>query len=154
MVCVPAMIGNPTMKIGSGPGGLEPSLLERIQEAHTEAIEATPASSAASGAPDADAASPTPPASLDVAAPTGLKLDALCVARDVLNGTISTVEEARTRILDAIVDTRFGNAIPPSERKRCMKMLDLTLANDPNFKIEIDEMLVLAAREIHTLPSE
>ena len=138
------------MKVGSGGGGIDPSLIERIQAAHAEevgeassasAAESTGATSAASSA--AASAAPEPP--------TGLKLGALEVARAVVKGDIQESSVARERIIDAIVDDRFGDALDRPEARQAKKMLKSMLADDPNFTREVDEMLVLAARELHVL---
>jgi hypothetical protein len=137
------------MKIGNGP---DPSLLERMKAAHTESVQAadTAAAEGAGGASTPTGTSQAAPSS-KAPAPTGLKREALVIARDVVAGKFGSDDEVRMRILDAIVDTRFGDGLDRSERKRASKLLSVTLAQDPKFKAEIDEMLVLASRELHTL---
>ena len=137
------------MKIGNGP---DPSLLERMKAAHTESVQATDTEAADGvGTTSTPAPAGQTEAAVKAPPPTGLKRDALVIARDVVNGKFSSDDEVRARILDAIVDSRFGDGLDRSERKRASKMLSVTLAQDPKFKAEIDEMLVLASRELHTL---
>jgi len=139
------------MKIGNGSG-----LLERMKAAHTEGVQAGAEVAAFDAAAPTSAPASTGRTTIAPQAdpPTGIKRAALEIARDVIDGKFGADDKVRSRSLDAIVVARVGDALSRPERKRASKMLEVTLAQDPKFKAELDEMLVLASRELHTLPSE
>ena len=126
------------MKV-NGSSSLDPSLIEQMQKAHSSAKtqEAAPAFSTEGAAQVAPPAS-TPPPSQGVNR----------VAGRVLSGEISDPVEARREVVVSLVDERFGAIVPAGKKRQAVSMLEDTLLEDPNFAKEVDQMLLMAARDL------
>lgn len=133
---------------GFNPGGGD-DLLQRMERAHAREVEAAgsvdgAASSAASGSLEgvdrSDAASG--------AGSPELEKQLLTTASDALDGDFSGPDEVRAAVVETIVDTRYGDGLAKSERDQIVTTLEQTLVDDPEFRAEVDNMLILAAREL------
>lgn len=117
------------------------SLIERMQKAHAEGKEgATKASFSAPSSARADEAKPT----------SGLQRDVLAIAEKVMAGDVASEQDARAQVLGAIVEQRYGDMVPSTQKRQAVQALEITLLDDPAFCQEVDQMLVLAARELTT----
>jgi hypothetical protein len=138
------------MKIGNDgfSAGGNDDLLERMQRAHTRETEA--ASSVDSGssfeatrtgrADRTNGASPTKHPELEK--------QLLETASAALDGQYDGPDEVRAAVVETIVDTRYGEGLAKSERSRIVDTLQQTLVNDREFRAEVDNMLILAAKEL------
>lgn len=126
------------MKIGQN---LQAPLFEQMQKAHADAVKTSPAAPFAtrdvdaSRAPDATS---TPP----------LRAAVSETAQQILSGKITSPEQARSQVLQAIISDRWGDKLSPAQLRSVSKTLEQTLLDDPNFAQEIDQMLILAAAEL------
>lgn len=128
------------MKIENGHTQLDAAqLIEQMQKAHTEGKEQTQGSSFAVGG--AEQAAPAEAAS-------ELERSVMQIAQRVLEGDLTEPASARREVIDAIVDERYGALVEPSQRRRTVEMLEVTLGEDPTFAREVDNMLILAAQEL------
>lgn len=80
--------------------------------------------------------------------PPELQERLLETASAALEGRFEDSKSLRAAVVEIIVDTRYGSGLARSERARLVQTLQQTLVDDPEFKAEVDHMLVLAAREL------
>lgn len=125
------------MKIGQSYSP-PPSLIERMQKAHAEGKES--ASKASFEAPAARAE--------EVKTSSPLQRSVLGIAEKVMTGKVANEHDARREVLGAIVEQRYGDMVPPTQKRQAVQALEITLLDDPAFCQEVDQMLVLAAREL------
>lgn len=136
------------MNIGSNgfnAGGGD-DLLQRMERAHAREVEA--ASSVDSAASSAATGSLGGVGRSGAAESSELEAQLLTTASDALDGNFSGPGEVRAAVVETIVDTRYGDGLAQSERDRIVTTLDQTLVDDPEFRAEVDNMLILAAREL------
>lgn len=137
------------MRIGDGnsPVGSD-DLLDRMAEARAEktGVDAT-AEAASSGRTDAttaaDAAGQAQAATPDELGP--LKERLLSTAERALEGGFESADALRCEVVGVIVDERYGAHLSDGERDAIVETLQSSLADDPEFKAEVDNMLILAA---------
>lgn len=137
------------MRIGDGnnPVGSD-DLLDRMAEARAEktGVDATAAADASSRADAATASEATgraqPPES-DALGP--LKDRLLATAERALAGAFDSADALRCEVVGVIVDERYGAHLSDGERDEIVQTLQSSLADDPEFKAEVDNMLILAA---------
>ena len=139
------------MKVGDGGfgAGNQGDLLQRMQRAHTRESEAAgkvgdspafDASQRSSAAGKSDRASR--------AQNPELEDELLTTASAALEGEFETDDQIRGAVVETIVDTRYGDDLADSERSRIVSTLEQTLVDDQEFRAEVDNMLILAAREL------
>lgn len=139
------------MKVGDGGFGAgdQGELLQRMQRAHTRETEAAgevgdagafDASQRTSGIGKSDRAlrSQNPE----------LEAELLSTASDALEGKFEGDDQIRGAVVETIVDTRYGDDLADSERTRIVSTLEQTLVDDHEFRAEVDNMLILAARQL------
>lgn len=131
------------MKINDAQSQLDASqLIEQMQKAHNEGQEAR-----ATGGGFALQGAAAPEAPREVSA---LERSVMQVAQRVLDGEVTEPVAARREVIGVIVDERYGELVEPSQRRRAMQALEVTLGQDPTFAREVDNMLILAARDLAT----
>ena len=115
-------------------------LLQRMQEARDAGqTDATKATFAVEPSRETTAADTTP--SLD-----GRLRD---VAVKAMDGGFKTADDVRVAVIEEIVDDRLDALVSKrTERKRLIDGLKTTLVDDPEFQKQVDDMLVMAARDI------
>ncbi len=128
-----------------GQPGVE--LLQRMQELHQETLEQTKGTSTFS----VDA-----PSSTDATSPTS-EVSALrerieVEATKALRGDYASDSEIRSAVIDLILDERLGEQVTPAQRRKVGKKLKEDLVDDPGFVRQVDDMLLLAARELARRP--
>lgn len=135
-----------------GNNGFSPrsgdDLLQRMERAHARETEATSnvdaaASSGAGSLEGVDRSGAT-----SGAGSPELEKQLLTTASDALEGNFSGPDEVRATVVETIVDTRYGDGLAKSEHDRIVTTLEQTLIDDPEFRAEVDNMLILAAREL------
>lgn len=137
------------MKIGNGQG----PLLERMRQAHTERQDEVAKTSTSPGKAfrlqDASSTSVAVQSERSsVEKPEGLKASLLGIADHVISGRLKDVDVVRREVLAAIVEDEYASLVEPLNKRKAVDMLELTLANDPQFEYEVDRMLILAAQEL------
>ncbi len=137
------------MKIGQGnpAGGMNASLIEQMQRAQSERLEGTQKTGNASKAFSMESTQQVEGAASTDAMPS-LDRKVVGIAERVLRGELQDAGSARKEVLHAIVDERYGDAIPKSQRRQTIKVLEQNMLDDPAFTREVDQMLILAARQV------
>lgn len=121
-------------------------LLTRMREAHAaEVADATPPIAQGTAAPraavagaarDAASVAPAPPVARAI----------LGVAREVIQGHITSPDAARGAVIDAIVEHQYGHLLEGDTAT--VNMVKLSLLDDPQLQREVDDMLIHAARDL------
>lgn len=65
------------------------------------------------------------------------------VAQQLQSGALAGPEEALERVIDGIIEARFGQ-LPPRQLQRMSRDLRATLLEDPFFALEVEEVLLQA----------
>jgi hypothetical protein len=107
------------------------NLVERIRQSQ----EASSSSTAVEGASN--------PANVEKT--DGLVSQIENIALDVVQGLVNDAQQIRRSVIDAIVDDRFGAVVRDSDRSKAVGTLQDVLREDPEFLLQVDNMLVLAA---------
>ena len=136
------------MKVGQGDGAgaQAASLIEQMQRAHADGLERADSPSKSFSLDRTQGASETSKAA-PVEAPAVEKA-VLGIAKRVVSGELKESVVARREVLTAMVEDRFGHMLPAKLKRQTLKTLEQSLAHDPQFAREVDEMLVLAAERL------
>jgi hypothetical protein len=130
------------MKIDGQPAA---ELLQQIQELHRQSVDQTTTDSAPGFSVDtASPASSTAPASASTPLQDRIEVE----ASRALNGEFSTDAEVRSAVIDVIIDEKFGDRLSVADRRKMTRTLKENLVDDPGFVRQVDDMLLLAAREL------
>lgn len=65
-----------------------------------------------------------------------------------IDGAFQSPCELREAVVEAIVDERYADKLPADEADSIRQTVQGSLANDPLFRREVDNMLVLAAEQL------
>jgi hypothetical protein len=139
------------MKVGNGgfDAGGQDGLLDRMRKAHNSESEAVGKVDSASSYSAAEQASRAGKASEATGSKNPeLETELLTTAADALEGKYGDDDEIRGAVVETIVDTRYGENLAQSERSRIVSTLEQTLVDDQEFRAEVDNMLILAARQL------
>jgi hypothetical protein len=79
-----------------------------------------------------------------------LKQSLLQVAERAIQGRFDGESDARNAVVESIVAQRYSAGLEPEQTEQIMRTLTATLAGDPTFCAEVDQMLLLAARELNS----
>jgi hypothetical protein len=129
------------MKIDGQPTS---ELLQQMQELHQDSVEQTGNAESASFTVDQTEAS-APVHSVEVS-PLQERIEV--EATRALNGDFASDADIRGAVIDAILDERLGDRVSGSDRRKMVKTLKENLVEDPGFVRQVDDMLLLAAREL------
>lgn len=80
----------------------------------------------------------------------GLERDVRVTAERVLRGELADPAQARGAVVEQILRHRWDGRVEAAQLDQMVDALTATLVDDPEFRRQIDEMLVLAAREVGT----
>ena len=133
------------MKIGDGNTQVPPDadLLERMEAAHSQGISQADQASAADGAGAAGGGAE------QLEEPAGeLEARLLDTARAGLEGGFESADDIRQKVVDVLVDQRYADRLSDEEHRQVRDTLRASLVNDPQFRREVDNMLVLAAGKL------
>lgn len=125
-------------------------LLQRMQQMHqegTEKAERSPGPAKTSSdfsvdAPSAESAAPVAEKKSELASRIETE------ATRALKGEYSDDAEVREAVIDAVLDERLGGKLNAAEDRRMRGTLKDALVEDPAFMRKVDDMLLLAARDI------
>ena len=131
------------MKVGNGGAGED--LIQRMKEAHHSEVEQAPESDAPSSATATSAESV---GGADESDDAKLQENLLGTASDALDGKYESSDQLRGAVVETIVDTRYGTNLSDEQRTSVVDTLKQTLVDDVEFQREVDNMLILAAREL------
>ncbi len=82
-------------------------------------------------------------------APSSLDGKLRVTAEKALKGEFKNENELRLEVISTIVEDRFDGILNKrSEKKKLLKGLEETLLNDPEFGNQIDDMMLMAARDL------
>lgn len=123
------------MKVDA-PGPVTPDILTRMREA------AAVAPSDQIAAPRVSE-SPMPAAAPEAAAMRG-------IAERAIRGEFPDSTAVRTEVVEELLRLRWSAHLPAEELGQMLHELTPTLIDDPAFVREVDELLLLAARELDT----
>ncbi|MGM0555887.1 MAG: hypothetical protein ACQEVA_05885 [Myxococcota bacterium] len=138
------------MKIGNdgfNAGGKD-DLLERMERAHrreAEAANSVDAGSSFDATRVGDAQKTTGASQTEK---SELETHLLETASAALEGEYDGPDDVRGAVVETIVDTRYGEGLARSERSHIVETLQQTLVDDREFRAEVDNMLILAARQL------
>ncbi len=120
---------------------LSVDLIARMQEAHkTEKTESSKTF---------DVSKAAGPSKAEATSDSGLDGKLRVTAEKALNGDFKNEKELRLEVISTIIDERFeGITTKRSEKKKLLQGLEATLLNDPEFATEIDDMMLMAAKEL------
>lgn len=113
-------------------------LFERMREA---ARVETSAGGAIAETGSADALSAT-------GEPQGLAGQVRITAERALRGEFADPAEARAEVIEQILRHRWEDSVEPARLEEMVAELKPTLSSDPEFRRQVDDMLILAAREV------
>lgn len=138
------------MKVGDGNASAagNEELLARMERAHrqeaAEGVDDAEASSSAASAQSLGAATGADGTS----EPSKLQSRLLETAARALDGDFTSADALRGEVVDAIVEQRYADGVPDEQLDGIKDTVRATLTGDPVFRDEVDNMLVLAAREL------
>ncbi len=124
--------------------GKNPSvdLIARMQEAHK-----TEKSKSSKTFNISEVGSATP--AEDASGATSLDGQLRITAQKALKGAFNDDKELRLEVISKIVDERFDGVLTKrTEKTKLLKGLEATLLSDPEFGNQIDDMMMLAAKEL------
>ena len=135
------------MKVGNGNNTpVRDDLIGRMKDAHrTEAADPVDISGGQGADAPASGAARRGTGSPDLEALQEALLD---TAKSALNDQFDSVEELRAAVVEVIVEERYSDQLPPAQAEQVAKTLQATLADDPVFRGEVDNMLLHAARRL------
>lgn len=116
-------------------------LIQRMQEAHdTAKTDGASFSLSEQVAHTSRVDSPTEAGLIDRLKETATK---------ALDGGFKDAESVRLAVVEDIVDDKLADLVPKrSEKKKLIDGLQRTLVQDPEFEKQVDDMLIMAAREV------
>ncbi|MFP4600480.1 MAG: hypothetical protein ACOC9W_00695 [Persicimonas sp.] len=138
------------MKVGDGNANAasHEELLARMQRAHRqEATEGVDGAQAATDAAPAQSLGAVGGAGAG-AEPSELQSRLLETAARALDGDFDSADALRGEVVEAIVEQRYADGVPDEQLDGIKDTVRATLTGDPVFRDEVDNMLVLAAREL------
>ncbi len=138
------------MKVGDGNANAAShgDILERMERAHRqEAAEGVDDAQSPSGAASAESLGAATGAGA-TSEPSELQSRLLETAARALDGEFDSADALRGEVVDAIVEQRYADGVPADQLDGIKNTVRATLTGDPVFRDEVDNMLVLAAREL------
>lgn len=119
---------------------LAADLVQRMQEAHKSAKSDAATETFSVQTQNVEPASETK-------SPLESKLQE--TANAALNGEYKDADAIRSAVIEHIVDEKLSHLTTKrTERKKLVEGLERTLLTDPEFQNQVDDMLVMAARQI------
>lgn len=130
---------------------LTDDLLQRMQEAveqqKTKEIDGTPGAEKASFRLD-ELQPPQQVDATEASQASPLQTRVRETAARALRGEFSDSESIRGAVVEDIVRDRWEPRLGRAEARKIVKSMKETLSGDPEFARQVDEMLILAAREL------
>ena len=126
------------------------TLLQRMQEAHQspESVATEATNDVGKGFRVADVSPTAPTEATEATEATRLVSNLRSTAEKALRGEFAGPSEVRAEVVDHILRERWEAKLGKAKTAKMIRTMKPTLVDDPEFAREVDEMLIMAAREL------